>query len=93
MNKLLTPISIGKMTLKNRVVMAPTSMMLPIEEKIEFLGRIADGGTSLIYIGDMGVEQSVLPSDISLMTEKGLDGCRKVIDRRQSRRPVISLGL
>lgn len=81
MNRLFTPVSIGGMTLKNRIVMAPTSMMLPVEEKISFLGRVADGGAALIYIGDMGVEPAFSPGGINLLTEEGLEGCRRVIER------------
>ncbi len=37
MNQLLSPIRIGTMELKNRIVMAPTSMILSLEEKLIFL--------------------------------------------------------
>lgn len=42
MKELLAPVAIGPFTLKNRVVMSPTSMGLPFEEKLAFLGRVAD---------------------------------------------------
>ncbi len=82
MYKMLSPIRIGNMELKNRIVMAPTSMILSLQEKIDFLGRVADGGVALIYIGDMGVEYIPnMKSDMNLLTETGLGGCRKMIER------------
>lgn len=82
MNQLLSPICIGTMELKNRIVMAPTSMILSLEEKIDFLGRVADGGAALIYIGDMGVEYIPnMKSDINLFTPNGLEGCRRIVER------------
>jgi len=82
MNQLLSPIRIGTMELKNRIVMAPTSMILSLEEKIDFLGRVADGGAALIYIGDMGVEYIPnMKSDINLFTPNGLEGCRRIVER------------
>lgn len=76
MNQLLSPIRIGTMELKNRIVMAPTSMILSLEEKIDFLGRVADGGAALIYIGDMGVEYIPnMKSDIRRSAGRGFDCC------------------
>ena len=80
-NPLLTPIKLGHLTLKNRIVMAPTSMALPLDERIEFLGRVADGGAALIYIGDMGVEPLFYKTDLNLLSPLGLEGCRRVIER------------
>ncbi len=81
MKQLLTPIRLGSMELRNRVVMAPTSMMLSLEEKIDFLGQVADGGAALIYVGDMGVEPGMPAKDLSLLTPEGLDNCRRLLGR------------
>lgn len=79
--QLLTPIKIGSLELKNRIVMAPTSMGLPWEEKREYLGRIADGGAALIYLGDMGVEPPIFSVDCSLFTPEGREHLASIVDR------------
>ena len=79
--ELFTPLRIGSVTLKNRIVMAPTSMGLSVEEKAAFLGRIADAGTALIYLGDVGVEPTPYPTDCSLFTESGRQNYKTIIDR------------
>lgn len=81
MKQLLTPITLGSLTLKNRIVMAPTSMGLPAEEKAAFLGRVADGGASLIYLGDVGVEPVPFGFDCTLFTPEGRDNLRRIVDR------------
>ena len=81
MKQLLTPITLGSLTLKNRIVMAPTSMGLPAEEKAAFLGRVADGGASLIYVGEVGVEQVPFGFDCTLFTPEGRDNLRRIVDR------------
>ena len=81
MKQLLMPITIGSLTLKNRIVMAPTSMSLPAEEKMAFLGRVADGGASLIYLGDVGVEPVPFGFDCTLFTPEGRDNLRRIVER------------
>ena len=53
-----SPFTIGSVTLKNRIIFAPTSMGLKEEEYLEKLGAIARGGTAMIIIGDVPVLKS-----------------------------------
>ena len=46
-----SPFKLGNVTLKNRIIFAPTSMGLKEEEYLEKLGAIARGGTAMIIIG------------------------------------------
>lgn len=66
-----SPLDYGGLTLKNRIIFAPTSMGLPRHELLERLGRIAAGGCAMIIIGDV----PVLPGGFvpSLYTAKGQD--------------------
>lgn len=48
-----SPIKLGAVTLKNRIIFAPTSMGLPQEEYFEKLRRIAAGGCAMMVIGDV----------------------------------------
>ena len=73
-----SPISYGGLTLKNRVIFAPTSMGLRGEELTARLGRIAAGGCAMIVIGDVPVlPQRFVPS---LYTEKGRAFYRALAD-------------
>ena len=53
-----SPFKLGNVTLKNRIIFAPTSMGLKEEEYLEKLGAIARGGTAMIIIGDVPVLKS-----------------------------------
>lgn len=65
---LFQPITIHGLTLKNRIVFAPTSMGLKPPALLEHIARIAQGGAALIVIGDV----PVLPSPFfSLYDQKG----------------------
>ncbi len=55
MDILASPVSIGGLTLKNRLVFAPTSLGMDPERALAFLTRIAQGGTGLIILGDVSV--------------------------------------
>lgn len=68
----------GGLTLKNRIIFAPTSLGLPRRELLERLGRIAAGGCAMIIIGDV----PVLPGGFvpSLYTDKGQAFYRALAD-------------
>ena len=72
---ILSPIKIGNLELKNRIVFAPTSMGLNMEEYFCRIRELAKGGVSLIIIGDIPVKESVLKS---LYTEEGFKFFSKV---------------
>ena len=70
-------IKLGNVTLKNRIVFAPTSMGLKEEEYIKKLSQIAKGGAALLIIGDV----SVMPSrGICLHTEEGFAFYKRIVD-------------
>lgn len=70
-------IKLGTVTLKNRVVFAPTSMGLKEEAYIQKLSSIAKGGVGLIIIGDV----SVMPSrGVCLHTEEGFAYYQRVVE-------------
>ena len=52
------PINYGGVTLKNRVIFAPTTMGLRQKEYIEKIRAIAAGGCAMIIIGDVPVQKS-----------------------------------
>ena len=73
-----SPISYGGISLKNRVIFAPTSMGLRGEDLTARLGRIAAGGCAMIIIGDVPVlPHAFVPS---LYTEKGRAFYRTLAD-------------
>lgn len=54
---LLSPIDLGGVTLKNRIIFAPTTLGLSEQEYDEKLHAIAAGGCALIIIGDVPVSK------------------------------------
>lgn len=52
---ILSPVNYGGITLKNRIIFAPTSMGLPKDQWLERLRSIAAGGCAMIVIGDIPV--------------------------------------
>ena len=77
-NTLLSPMSLGSVTLKNRIIFAPTTMGLPEEEYYRKIEAIAAGGCAMIIIGDV----PVLPTRFghSLYSKKGFAHYRKLAD-------------
>ncbi len=73
-----SPLNYGGLTLKNRVIFAPTSLGLPQEELLERLRKIAAGGCAMIIIGDV----PVLPHGFgpSLYTKKGMAFYKSLAD-------------
>ena len=66
---ILSPADYGGLTLKNRIIFAPTSMGLPREQWIARLRAIAAGGCAMIIVGDVPVGKHGFGP--SLYTEKG----------------------
>lgn len=89
-----SPVNYGGLTLKNRIIFAPTSMGLPQDELIERLRRIAAGGCAMIIFGDVPVTRHGFGP--SLYTAKGFafyqqltqavhgEGCRICAQLHQS---------
>ena len=72
------PINDGGVTLKNRIIFAPTTMGLRREEYFEKLRSIAAGGCAMIVIGDVPVEAGRFGP--SLYTKKGQEYYRALAD-------------
>lgn len=72
-----SPIEIGTVTLKNRIIFAPTTTGLPQEAYFEKLRQIAAGGCAMIIIGDVPVGRSV--HGHSLNTKKGFSYYKKLV--------------
>lgn len=89
-----SPLNYGGLTLKNRILFAPTSLGLPPEEQIARLRRIATGGCAMIILGDVPVGNHGFGP--SLHTKKGFahyqaiaeavhgEGCRLCAQLHQS---------
>ena len=73
-----SPLNYGGLTLKNRVIFAPTSLGLPREEMVERLRTIAAGGCAMIIIGDVPVLSHGFGP--SLYTKKGMEFYQSLAD-------------
>lgn len=73
-----TPVNYGGLSLKNRIIFAPTSLGLSQEEQTERLRRIAAGGCAMIIVGDV----PVLPHGFgpSLYSKKGFAYYKSLTD-------------
>ena len=73
-----SPLNYGGLTLKNRILFAPTTLGLPQEAMVERLKKIAAGGCAMIIIGDV----PVLPHGFgpSLYTKKGMEFYKRLAD-------------
>ena len=73
---LLSPIELGHVRLKNRIIFAPTSMGLAEEEYFKRIEEIAAGGCAMIILGDV----PVLPARFgySLYSKKGFAHYQKL---------------
>ena len=57
-----SPVNYGGLTLKNRIIFAPTSMSLSEDELIARYRAIAAGGCAMIILGDVpGAEARLRP--------------------------------
>lgn len=75
---LCSPVNYGGLTLKNRMIFAPTSMGLPRQELLERMRAIAAGGCAMIIVGDV----PVLPHGFgpSLYSRKGAEFYRQLVE-------------
>lgn len=75
---LCSPVNYGGLTLKNRIIFAPTSMGLPRQELLERMRAIAAGGCAMIIVGDV----PVLPHGFgpSLYSRKGAEFYRQLVE-------------
>lgn len=72
-----SPIDLGTLTLKNRIIFAPTSMGMEEEEYKKKIGNIVKGGVSMVIIGDV----SVMPTrGMCLHTEEGFRYYERIVD-------------
>lgn len=74
---LSSPINLGTVTLKNRIIFAPTTMGLPQEEYFEKLRQLAAGGCAMIIIGDVPVSKQI--HGHSLCTKKEFAYYQKLV--------------
>ena len=70
------PINYGGITLKNRIIFAPTTMGLRQKEYFEKIREIAAGGCAMIIIGDVPVSSSKFAP--TLFSPKGFEFYRKL---------------
>ena len=73
-----TPVTYGRITLKNKIIFAPTTLGLKHEEYFEKIRQIAQGGCSMIIIGDVPVKKSGF--GFSLYSKKGFAFYQKLAD-------------
>lgn len=72
-----SPIELGTVTLKNRIIFAPTTMGLPREKYFEKIGKIAAGGCAMIIIGDVPAGKT--SHGYSLYSKKGFAYYRELV--------------
>lgn len=72
-----SPVDYGGITLKNRIVFAPTSFGLPEEAYVGKIREIASGGCAMMVIGDVPVSRHA-PG--SLFSKKGFERYRTLVD-------------
>ncbi len=73
-----SPIQLGTVTLKNRIIFAPTTFGMRLEELQEEIRRIAQGGCAMIILGDVPVLKSRF--GWSLDTTKGFSYYRSLVE-------------
>lgn len=73
-----SPVNYGGLTLKNRIIFAPTSMGLPEDELIARYCAIAKGGCAMIILGDVPVGHHGFGP--SLYSKKGFAFYQRIIE-------------
>lgn len=86
-----SPIKLGAVTLKNRIIFAPTSMGLAREEYFEKLRQIAVGGCSMMIIGDVPAAKS--SHGYSLYSKKGFTYYQQLVSIAHEQNCKISAQL
>lgn len=76
--RILSPVKLGNVELKNRILFAPTSMRLSEAEMEQRIEAIAAGGCAMIILGDVPVLPSCLGH--SLYDRKGFRYYQKLTD-------------
>lgn len=89
MNQLFQPITLKQMTLKNRIVFAPTTLG---REAFEILENLAKGGVGLIVLADISVVPSIMGAP-SLGTDMYFDYFRKILDLCHQHNTMVSAQL
>lgn len=72
-----SPITLGSITLKNRIIFAPTSMGLSDDEFLNKFKQLVNGGCAMIIIGDVAVRKS---PQRSLYSKKGFAFYRQLAE-------------
>ena len=75
---ILSPVNYGGLTLKNRIIFAPTTFGLTEEEYFEKIRKIAAGGCAMIIVGDVPVGKSRFEK--SLFDKKGFAYYQKLTE-------------
>ncbi len=75
---ILSPINYGGVSLKNRIIFAPTTMGLKDDEYKEEIRRLAKGGCSMIIIGDVPVGKSTFTK--AIVKKKGFRFYKELCD-------------
>lgn len=77
-SKIMDPIRYGNVTLKNRIIFAPTTMGLRGEEYFNKIEAIAAGGCAMMVIGDVPVSNSRI--GFSLFSKAGFNYYHKITE-------------
>ena len=76
--KINSPVNYGGLTLKNRIIFAPTTLGMAEEEYFEKIRQIVSGGCGMIIIGDVPVGKSRFEK--SLFDKKGFSYYQKLTE-------------
>ena len=76
--RISSPVDYGGLTLKNRIIFAPTTLGLSEEEQLARLEAIAAGGCAMIILGDVPVGRHGFGPD--LYSRKGFAHYKRLTD-------------
>jgi 2,4-dienoyl-CoA reductase-like NADH-dependent reductase (Old Yellow Enzyme family)/thioredoxin reductase len=84
MSKLFEPIQIGNVQLKNRIVFPPMSTAyeergMITDRSVNFYTTIAEGGTSLVIVGDLSIQPSFAPTPF-VFDDMFIPGLKRLTD-------------
>ena len=88
---ILSPASIGSLSLKNRIIFAPTSLGLRGDAYLKQIEEIAKGGVAMLVIGDVPVLAS--KHGPSLFSQKGADHYKRIIECCHKHHTAVSAQL
>ena len=72
-----SPLNLGGVALKNRIIFAPTTFGLPEDELLQKIERIAAGGCAMVIIGDVPVGRTPFGS---IYSKRGFNHYKKLCD-------------